>query len=225
MKLKEINRSEAIDLMAGGQRVYMLYELSLEHTIGDLLGADAYVIEEDPGNNDEGDIICPVPGNNEEPRKDLEEPRSEVNEVNDEAECSQGLVNDEVKPDQDEDVPKKKHGGSQKRELPAEKTEKIIQMFKEGKNYNQISLYTGIGIGIVKRIVKEHDPEAAKAHAAGRGRKPGCEYNVPPKDERIDSGKIGALAKAGWNPEKIAYDMGIDLSAVNEVLNAERVDS
>lgn len=182
--LKEITRSQVLDLMAEGVPVFMLYRVDIGHTIEDVLGADGYLIDV----SEEADEEDPE----EEPRKE---------------------------------EPKKKWGGSQKRELPAETTEKIIQMFKEGKSYNQISLYTGIGIGIVKRIVKEHDPEAAKAHAAGRGRRPGCEYNVPAKDERIDSGKIGALAKAGWAPEKIAYDMGIGLSAVNEVLNAERVDS
>lgn len=182
--LKEITKDEVLGLMEKGETVFMLYKIDMNHTFGDALGADGFVID------------VPEEADKEDPE---EEPRKEE--------------------------PKKKWGGSQKRELPAEKTEKIIQMFKEGKSYNQISLYTGIGIGIVKRICKEHDPEAAKAHAAGRGRRPGCEYNVPAKDDRIDLGKIGALAKAGWNPEKIAYDMGIDLSAVNEVLNAERVDS
>lgn len=198
--LKEIKRSQVLDLMAEGVPVFMLYRVDMGHTIEDVLGADGYLID------------VPEEADEEDPE---EEPCNEVNEV----------VNEVAVEVKDKSSEKRIRGGSQKRELPAEKTEKIIQMFKEGKSYNQISLYTGIGIGIVKRIVKEHDPEAAKAHAAGRGRKPGCEYNVPPKDERIDLGKIGALAKAGWNPEKIAYDMGIDLSAVNEVLNAERVDS
>ena len=71
--LKEITRTEAIDLMAKQEPVYMIYELSLEHTIEDILGADGFVIEakEKPGTE------CPA----EEPRKNLAEPHKEEAEA------------------------------------------------------------------------------------------------------------------------------------------------
>lgn len=71
--LKEITRSEAVDLIAKQEPVYMIYELSVEHTIEDILGADGFVIDakEKPGTE------CPA----EEPRKDPAEPRNEEAEA------------------------------------------------------------------------------------------------------------------------------------------------
>lgn len=69
--LKEITRTEAIDLMAKQEPVYMIYELSMEHTIEDILGADGFVVKEKPG------MVCPVV----EPRKNLAEPRKEEAEA------------------------------------------------------------------------------------------------------------------------------------------------
>lgn len=66
--LKEITRTEAIDLMAKQEPVYMIYELSMEHTIEDILGADGFVVKEKPG------MVCPAV----EPRK--EEAEAETSE-------------------------------------------------------------------------------------------------------------------------------------------------
>ena len=43
--LKEITRDEVLDLMAKHEPVFMIYELSMEHTIEDILGADGFLME------------------------------------------------------------------------------------------------------------------------------------------------------------------------------------
>ena len=63
--LKEITKDEVLGLMEKGETVFMLYKIDMNHTFGDALGADGFVIE------------VPELGNN------LAELGNEVNEVND----------------------------------------------------------------------------------------------------------------------------------------------
>lgn len=63
--LKEITKDEVLGLMEKGETVFMLYKIDMNHTFGDALGADGFVID------------VPELGN------DLAELRNEVNEVED----------------------------------------------------------------------------------------------------------------------------------------------
>ena len=39
-----------------------------------------------------------------------------------------------------------------------------------------------------------------------------------PKKKPIDKGKVGALARAGWPPKKIADEMGVSATRINQIL-------
>ena len=131
--LKEITRTEAIDLMAKQEPVYMIYELSMEHTIEDILGADGFVIEakEKPGTE------CPA-----------EEPRNEVNEVND-------VVNDkssEVKTDP-----------SEKKKKSRIDADRVMELKGKGYTYRMIAQQLGCSEWSVCQIVNKAKKEGKDA--------------------------------------------------------------
>ena len=72
--LKEIKRSQVLDLMAEGVPVFMLYRVDMGHTIEDVLGADGFAVKEKPG------MVCPAEEVKSDPSEIQVESKSDPNE-------------------------------------------------------------------------------------------------------------------------------------------------
>lgn len=102
--------------------------------------------------------------------------------------------------------------------LTKDQKELVAKMYEEKKSLEEIAKAVGrTEASCQKYIDKYLNTKKSKVNAEVK------EEPVVTEDGRkVDEGKVMALAKAGWNPRRIANDMNLDVDTVKEVLSKNR---